>query len=417
MMETGSKNTPNYLEEVSELLFNGAEVDDLEYLSVVERGVNAGLDNEHRRLAYDYIDQHIKDSKTRAAAIQLVALAAVDGIHGQDSNNRMWIKEEHDSRYTEVTETIEKILESKFPETDAQIAENNLLLVLKLQNKLFSFDGQHDVLGSKKREGYPNVFARKDYYKPTSKEAEAMIELTKLAVKSLDVLKTRHPEVAARLPLPLRKLYFAEFEFVRSTDLADSIIYKSLDLYKAEHDDVNVADILALADGAKTPTAKRAALDKTLEVTAGANRNRQIAQKERIVKSRKRGWFGISREVTETVKIPEETRSVFDERLAALNEKIRYASDLSKMLKIYPDFVKKVIEMHTPEQQIELWQSYAKTIESLPFANGSYTISEVVRVREMVDRFGAIAPPDLIDQIRVNIKNRLASSTVNSRDR
>ena len=408
-MPRPKQESANYLESVGQILFDPAEMTDHDHFAVIERGVSSKLDTENRRLAYDYARSHITDPRVQADALTFIAINAVDGIRGQQRNNREWVDEENRNRFDEARGVLRSTLKDRLLGSQ-EATLGSLDLVLELENKLFSFEGEHPIHPGRTKVYYTNVFSRKEYHTADKDEVQAKNELVRMAIACLDAIQYRFPGAAELLSSPLHKQYISQFNLVPHTRLGDTIIGKTLEQIDATTPNA-VADILNLAERAESDGARRAAWDRAIDVTKDSDRERPNEVKIEIKKNVERGWFGVKREVERAVEVPSEGLSAFDERLALLTGKLDYGFKLKEMLTVYPEYVKKVVELHDSEQQNEIWQFYADELANLAFTNGSYKISEISEITDTVTRFGYVAPAEMVAQVKQRVQARLAQST------
>lgn len=410
-MAEPKEQSPNYLEAVGQILFESQDgMTDADHFVVVQRGIDTKIDTANRALVYDYARTHIVDPELQTKAMLFVATNAAKGIMGYDKRKISDdARAENRARFAEATDVLRGIVIGDLLNS-TEVLVDSFNLTLELETKLHSFDakGRYD----RDTTYYTDIFDRSQdgYYRPTSDEIEANAELAAMAVLCLDAARSNFPEAASVLGRPLHKLYMGQLKRTPQSGVGDKIIGTVLELIDESTYNA-VTDSLWLVTQAKEDSAKRAILDRAIAITIASDREQLVKVQTEEKKRLKRGWFGIKREVIEVIEIPKDQPSDFDDRLALLKGTNERDGELKEMLQLYPDYVKQVVELHSPEAQEELWQQYAEQIAGLAFTNGSYKISEISQIMGTVQRFGEVAPAEIAAHAKEQVQHKLAQSS------
>lgn len=376
----------SYLEAVGEILFESPDdMTDADHFVVVQRGINTRLNTEHRALVYEYARASITDPELQAKALLLIAANGVNGIEAYDpcyGGNQQYMIDDNDARFAETRSVLKDITGGDLLSIQ-EVVIDSFNLILKLETEMSDSD-RFFGLGSYKE------------------KIEATQELVAMATSCLDAARIRLPEATSALGHPLHKLYMGQLKHVPRSEVGDRIIETVLELVNESTDDA-VTDSLRLVSQTKEDNTKRAILDRVIAITTASDRERQV----RVRTEEKTSLFGLLKiGVTE---IPEEQPSDFDVRLALLaDEVIKRVGKLEEILELHPDYVKRVVELHDPERQEELWQQFVEQIAALAFTNGSYRISEISQIMGIVQRFGEVAPAEVTAHAKEQVRQRLA---------
>ena len=388
---------PSYLESVRDILFGGQpEISDDDHFEVIRRSLDPKLKANHRALVYEYAQTHIQDPDRQAMALLFAAFKTIDGIEYRDRDNDEL--EDNKARFDESKSILEAVL-AKADVLGVETIQMSYATLIKLEEALKERRTENNIYL------YPAIFAKKGY-QPSETELLARQELAAVAADYLDIIRAQSPEAQISLGGPNYTLYIDQVRFVgKAGEVSDSLIERAIELADKTHENA-VSDMLGPVSATDNAAIKRAILDRALAITAASDRERpQLTRTED-----QRFGRGIFKKII-SVEVPYEDLSPFETRLNLLVGNMRQLRELERIVGFYPEHIRHVVSQHSPEEQAELWQRFARRIAGIAFTNGSYKIDEITSIMATVDRFGGIAPPEVADYARSTVRTRLAQAT------
>ena len=392
--QEGASPTASYIESVRDILFAGqAELSEADHIEVVRRSMGSELDGAQRRLVYDYARSNIREPNMLTNSLIFIAGKAVEGIeystHPYDN-----VVKSNKQRFKEARALLGQIL-SGSSNFEPQTLENGFRLLLSVED---TFKRRKNLAGY---DAYSGIFGLENE-EVWKKSKPAKQEFADIGLDLLNLIRERTtPETRT---VGGFKDYLQQIEFAEKGPVSDRIIEAAIEI--ADETESNpVKSVLDLMIKTDDPAISQKILDKAYELTVNADREGGVYTTFEEQRSRL-PFVRVKRIPVEHQRI-----SPFESRLLVLTSVMGdgpYA--MQQAINKKPDHVKRVVELHTPERQAELWQSYAKAVADFAFNNGSYRIDRITTVMDLVDQFGEVAPTTYAELARERVKQRLAKS-------
>lgn len=380
----------NHLNTVAELLYEQEPPTDEQHLDIVEHGVQGDMSGEQLSQAVEYVDENFNDPEIALDAKLHIAEKAALGLgeFGRTSFGQYGPETEADiiidvaSSVFDTYDTSEAVYKNKLKRAGA--------LVQDLVNIRISW--------------LASVDAQKD-----GRQVKYFDEISYLALQYIDKAK-ESGEPSAYLG---KRPHEAYGELIERTATAspissdqkkshiDQILEKALESIDANTE----GGVKFCLDNHQARYAwmipdKSLLLDKALDVTKSSSKDAQLEEKRSI--------FGIKREAA----MP----SVFESRRETLRSfSVRHFQEL---LKDSPDFIKEVAKLHNNEEPADLkydsakmWKCYGDMVASIGFLNGHYSTHDIKNLQPSLEAFQDIAPPEIGERTKLQVKERLSAST------
>ncbi len=420
-MEQSPKQEPRYLDAVESILFEDrTDLTQHNYLDVVLKGIGPNIGLEEWKQLYDYAQENINDPGLKREALLEIAgtsITSINDVKSREPRFDSWGKRyasykgvNQDNRWIfDQAKTVVQDTLTDIENADKEVVALTYGIVKELELALDPVRFPGDT--RRYTDYYSRIFDREDTYgRPGEEEKQARQELAAMSVSHLDVIIANFPEVLADSDKECFEIYLDQLRFVPKSEVGDQIISTILEQIDEKTPDV-IDLIFDLMSQAKEDDTKRIILDRALDITEKSSQEQHTTTQSVVVKHRR---FGPDKTEEIEVSLPSPQESNLS-RLAQGYMTDRYtvllnSCDSLEMMQFYPEYVKRLIELHSPDEQQELWEALSVNVAGAAFNNGSFSAKRITKLNDKVDLFASIAPQEVVSRTKDTVKQRLSQS-------